>query len=297
MKPIVTILTPTYNRKEKLKKLYNSLKLQEKKNFIWLVIDDGSTDGTELLFDEWKNESVFEIYYYKKENGGKHTALNYAYKYITTPLTFIVDSDDFITKDAISLIEKNFNKYKQQKDICGFSYLRGKPQGGLLSSSGIPQHVLKETYCECRINRNIKGDMAEVWVTEILKKFPFPEYEGEKFLGEDIVWVRMSGAYKMLFFNDIIYISDYLDDGLTRNRRRNNINSPNGCIERAETFLNAKIKYKYKVKSIIQYIIYGKFAERSIKDLYLKSNNKIMYIMFLPLAMIIYMKWKHDFFK
>lgn len=297
MKQIVTVLTTTYNRKENLKKLYESLKIQTSKNFIWLVIDDGSVDGTELMFNQWEKESIFKIYYYRKENGGKHTALNYAYKYINTPLTFIVDSDDWLTQDAISVIEKNYMEFKLEKDICGFSYLRGKPDGGLLSSSAVPRNALKETYCECRINRNIRGDMAEVWITEVLKQFPFYEYPGEKFLGEDIVWISMSGVYKILFFNDIIYISDYLDNGLTKNRRKHNINSPNGCVKRAEAFLKAKVKYKYKAKAIMQYIIYGKFAKRTLGDLYLKSENKFLYIIFLPLSMIIYNIWKKEMHK
>ena len=98
---------------------------------------------------------------------------------------------------------------------------------------------MKESYVECRINRNIGGDMAEVWYTHCLKEYLFPEFQGEKFLGEDIVWVRMSEKYKMRFFNRVIYISDYLEDGLTNNRRKHNIKSPNGCIARAEAFLDS----------------------------------------------------------
>lgn len=296
MKEIVTVLTPTFNRKEKMKKLYESLINQDTKRFIWLVIDDGSSDGTELLFDEWKKENIIKIIYYKKSNGGKHTAINYAYKYIKTPLTFIVDSDDYLTENAISTIEEDYIKYKEEKDICGFSYLRGKENGGLLSSSGVPNEGLKETFCDCRINRNITGDMAEVWVTRVLKEFPFPEFEGEKFLGEDLIWIRMAAKYKLRFFNKVIYISDYLEDGLTNNRRKNNIQSPNGCVKRAEVFLDSKIKIKYKIKAIMQYIIYGKFAGRSILDLYLNSSKKILYVFFLPISLFIYNVWKMEYY-
>lgn len=107
-------------------------------------------------------------------------------------MTFIVDSDDILTSNAISTIEQVYSKYKNENDLCGFSFLRGKPNGGYLSTSGVPQDGMKESYVECRVNRSIGGDMAEVWYTYCLKEYLFPEFSGEKFLGEDIVWVKMS---------------------------------------------------------------------------------------------------------
>lgn len=286
----ITVLTPTYNRGKLLQKLYESLCAQECKDFEWLIVDDGSTDDTNERVEQMKRTSDFAISYYKKENGGKHTALNYAHQFIKTPLTFIVDSDDSLTVDAISCVNTIYKKYKDDNDLCGFSFLRGKPDGGYLSTSGVPRDGMKESYVECRINRNIGGDMAEVWYTHCLKEYPFPEFEGEKFLGEDIVWVRMSGKYKMRFFNRVIYSSDYLEDGLTNNRRINNINSPNGCIARAEAFLNSESNIKAKVKAILQYQIYGRYANKSRRELFCKSSNKKMLIItFLPAE---FLKWQ-----
>ena len=290
----VTVLTPAYNREKLLQKLYKSLCDQDCKDFVWLIIDDGSSDNTGKYIDEIRENANFPIKYYKKENGGKHTALNYAYRYIDTPLTFIVDSDDTLTSDAISTVKETYNKYKDEKDICGFSFLRGKPGGGYLSTSGVPQDGLKESYVECRINRNIGGDMAEVWYTHCLKEYPFPEFQGEKFLGEDIVWVKMAQKYKMRFFNKVIYISDYLEDGLTNNRRKHNIKSPNGCVARAEAFLESSCILKIKIKSALQYQIYGKFAGRSSGDLFRKTGSKLLYLVCFVPSQILYIKWKKE---
>lgn len=288
----ITVLTPTYNRGILLQKLYESLRSQECKDFAWIIVDDGSTDDTSIRVGQMKQNADFPISYYKKENGGKHTALNYAYQFIETPLTFIVDSDDSLTADAISCVNAVYKSYKDENDLCGFSFLRGKPDGGYLSTSGVPQNGMKESFVECRINRNIGGDMAEVWYTHCLKEYPFPEFKGEKFLGEDIVWVRMSEKYKMRFFNRIIYISDYLEDGLTNNRRKYNIKSPNGCVARAEVFLNSKVNMKIRIKSMLQYQIYGKFAGRKSGELLSNSNEKILYcVLFLP-SQLLYEKWK-----
>ena len=202
----ITVLTPAYNRGKLLQKLYKSLCDQDCKDFEWLIVDDGSSDGTEDYVKKMKETADFPISYYKKENGGKHTALNYAYQFIQTPLTFIVDSDDFLTADAISYVDSIYEKYKEEQDVCGFSFLRGKPGGGYLSTSGVPQDGMKESYVDCRINRSIGGDMAEVWYTHCLKEYPFPKFTGEKFLVEDILCDRMSEKYKMRFFNIVIYI-------------------------------------------------------------------------------------------
>lgn len=288
----ITVLTPAYNRGKLLQKLFKSLCNQDCKDFEWLIVDDGSSDDTDAYVKQMKETVDFPISYYKKENGGKHAALNYAYQFIHTPLTFIVDSDDFLTADAISWINLTYEKYKGEDDVCGFSFLRGKPSGGYLSTSGVPEEGMKESYVDCRINRNIGGDMAEVWYTRCLKEYPFPEFEGEKFLGEDIVWVRMSEKYKMRFFNRVIYISDYLEDGLTNNRRKHNIKSPNGCVARAEAFLDSNACMKIKIKSMLQYQIYGKFAGRKNDELFKDSRDKILYCaLFMP-SLVLYEIWK-----
>ena len=255
----ITVLTPAYNRGKLLQKLYKSLCDQDCKDFEWLIVDDGSSDGTEDYVKKMKETADFPISYYKKENGGKHTALNYA--------------------------------YQEEQDVCGFSFLRGKPGGGYLSTSGVPQDGMKESYVDCRINRSIGGDMAEVWYTHCLKEYPFPKFTGEKFLGEDIVWVRMSEKYKMRFFNRVIYISDYLEDGLTNNRRKHNIKSPNGCVARAEAFLDSNVCMKIRIKSMLQYQIYGRFAGRS-GELFKDSKDKILYCtLFMP-SLVLYKIWK-----
>lgn len=288
----ITVLTPAYNRGTLLEKLYESLCAQDCKDFEWLIVDDGSTDDTSEHVEQMKQTADFPIFYHRKENGGKHTALNYAYQFIKTPLTFIVDSDDSLTGDAISYVNEIYKRYKNESDLCGFSFLRGKPDGGYLSTSGVPQDGMKESYVECRINRNIGGDMAETWYTHCLKEYPFPEFQGEKFLGEDIVWIRMSEKYKMRFFNRVIYISDYLEDGLTNNRRKHNIKSPNGCIARSEAFLDSDSNIKAKIKAALQYQIYGRFAQIDLSKMYQKTNSKGLFVLcFLP-AQILYIIWK-----
>lgn len=285
----ITVLTPTYNRASMLEKLYWSLCNQDCKEFEWVIVDDGSTDHTSNLIERMKKEADFPIYYHRKENGGKHTALNYSYQFIHTPLIFIVDSDDVLTSDAISCIEDVYEQFHDEKDLCGFSFLRANTDGEYLSSSGIPFDGMKESFIECRINRRIRGDMIEVWYTHCLKEFPFPEFVGEKFLGEDIVWIKMAEKYKMRFFNRVINITEYLNEGLTNNRRKLNIMSPNGCIARAEAFLASEANLCAKMKAALQYQVYGRIAGKTSKELFLRSCRKDLFaVMYLPAKMILW---------
>ncbi len=297
----VTILTPTYNRKDNLIKLYNSLLEQKNNNFEWIIVDDGSTDGTETKVNEFIKENKIKIIYYKKENGGKHTALNLGISKINTDLTFIVDSDDWLKDNAIEEILSVHSKYKDKDNICGYSFLRMFSNGKINGKSSDEKEVVSD-YISARINGNdMNYDKAEVWKTKCLKEYPFPEFKGEKFLGEDVVWMPLALKYKMVFLNEPIYISEYLENGLTKNRRKNNIKSPNGCYYKSMLVIDIskekKINFKYLIKNIMQYIIYGKFSNKSFKELLEKSNRKFEFLILYPISWIIYLKWKKEYIK
>ena len=118
----VTVFTPTYNRAYILERLYNSLKRQSIYDFEWLVIDDGSTDSTSQLLEKWKKENLpFDIVYYKKDNGGKCRAINLGLQYARGELFLVVDSDDYLSEDAIEKITAWSNTIKEKEQFCGFA--------------------------------------------------------------------------------------------------------------------------------------------------------------------------------
>ena len=294
---LLTILTPTYNRQNNLKTLYQSLQKQSIKGFEWLIVDDGSTDDTKRKIEEYKSTSDFPVRYIYKENGGKHTALNLGIKNITTILTFIVDSDDALTPDAVEVIFNIHKKYENKTGICGYSFLR-QFTNGEINGNNFAENEITDSYINVRINGNdTYADKAEVFFTRCLKEFPFPEYPGEKFLGEDIVWVRMARKYKMVHINKAFYICEYLEGGLTKNRRKNNIASAIGCLHRAEEFMERDINWKYRVKAGLQYIIYGKFAGYRSRILFNKSKYKLLLCICLVPAELIYRNWKNNYIK
>lgn len=216
----------------------------------------------------------FPIRYIYKENGGKHTALNVGIKVIESELTFIVDSDDTITPDAVETILRYHSRYEDERNPCGCSFPRAFSDGKINGSEFNPIEWIA-SYIEARINADdTMADKAEVFLTCCLKEFPFPEYPGERFLGEDIVWVRMVRKYNMVHINEKIHIGDYQVDGLTKNRRKNNIKSPVGCMHRAERFMMLDINKKHRMKAALQHIIYGKFAGVSAASILEDSPDK-----------------------
>lgn len=261
----LTIITPTYNRASKIGRLYESLINQDNDKFIWLIIDDGSIDETPVIVDTWIKEKKIDIIYEKKDNGGKHTALNWGISHVLTPLLMIVDSDDYLTETAVSVIKGYHQKYidsAKADSLCGYSFLRAFGNGAI-NGGKFSENEMIDSYKNQRINRKDLGDKAEVFYTDILRKYPFPVFEHEKFMPEDAVWLKMSGPYQMVHINEVIYISDYLEGGLTKTGKYMKIYSPYGMMYRSAVYLNESgIIPTVKYKMLLLYVIYGFFAKR-----------------------------------
>lgn len=290
---IVSILTPTYNRGEQLKHLYNALKRQTRDNFEWIIIDDGSNDKTKEYVQEFIEENIILIKYEYKSNGGKHTALNKGIRLAEGELTFIVDSDDILTEDAIEEVILNWDKVKHM-NLCGMSFLRGYTKKQVIGDKHTEDFCIDD-FINMRFNKHVKGDKAEVWVTEKLKEVPFPEIEGERFFGENYVWVNLAKKYKMLFINRIIYITEYLEGGLTKSGRTLRIRCPEGGMINAKEILGKEFSIKYRLKNIFLYICYGLFAKKSLVDMFKDSGSLILTLIGIVPGYMIYKYWKFKY--
>ena len=279
---MITVLTPSYNRAYILKNAYESLIDQKCKNFEWVIIDDGSTDNTKELVKEFINERKIDIRYYKKENGGKHTALNLGIEKAKGEYIIILDSDDKLMPNAISLINKYSKKYIKNQKICCLSFLRVFPNNKKIGRLMKDDEIISN-YIDYRYNKNIYGDMAEVFITKILKEYHFPIYKDERFLSEAIIWNKMALDYDTVFINKPIYITDYLEDGISKNFFKLVYNNPIGAMENSKMFLNKKFKFKIRVKNAILYNGYRiRAKEKYGKEEFVSNNNFLIRIMFIP---------------
>lgn len=291
---LLTILTPTYNREKLLKECYLSLKNQSLQDFEWLIIDDGSTDDTKKIVYEMKEDDTFPIRYLYKENGGKHTALNLGFKEAKGEFTIILDSDDILTKDAVETISKLWDKYRDNEEISSISFLKAYKNGNIIGDK-YPTDDFLSNYIECRINMGIHGDKSEVYVTEILKQYQFPVFEKEKFLTESVVWTQIGRKYKTVYVNKVIYIAEYLNDGLTKSSRKLRAECCKGSMYSSKDFLKKDIKLTYRAKNMILYTCFGLFDNKKISWMIRDCGLPKLFIVTLPLAYLLNNYWKYKY--
>lgn len=288
---LITVITPTYNRANTLDRLYRSLQEQSSKNFMWLIVDDGSADKTEALVKNFVEEADFPIQYLKKTNGGKHTALNVGIQAIESELTFIVDSDDTVLPDGMATIEHYYEKYKEEPQVGVWSFLKVDTKSEALVMMPWDEYV--GSYITERIKNDRPGDMAEVFFTKALKEFPFPEFPGEKFLSEDVVWIPLGLKYKTVFINKPIYQCEYLEDGLTRNDKKAKFASPLGSMMRGKMLMTKQCGWKARIKGAIIYNSYWLDATGNIpKTLKLNKKERVLVWLMQPLGRYFRKKWK-----
>jgi glycosyltransferase involved in cell wall biosynthesis len=247
----VTVFTPTYNRAYRIEALYKSLKEQTCKDFEWLIVDDGSTDNTEETVLSW-GESCFAIRYIKQPNGGKHRAVNHGVMEAKGELFFIVDSDDILTPNSIERILHHYDAIKDDKSfggLCGLkAYYNGEKVGG-----GEDFGILDCNPIDFRFKYKMKGDMSEVIRTDVMREFPFPEFEGERFCSEMVLFNRIATKYKLRYFYEKIYLCEYLEDGLTAAIVKIRMNSPKASKLCYFELFHYNIPIAQKIKAAINF--------------------------------------------
>ena len=262
----LTVFTPAYNRAELLSRCYESMKRQTNKNFIWMVIDDGSTDNTRLLVNEWiKETKEFSVEYYYKENGGLHTAYNEAIKHIKTKLCVCIDSDDFMPDDAVEKIlsfweESGSDEYA---GIVGLDYyLDGNVVGDPLPNQK-SVNLIDLLTGKYSIHN---GDRTNVVRTELYKKFsPMKVYPGEKNFNPHYMHLQISQEYDFLVLNENLRFVEYQTDGMSNSILKQYKNSPNSFAEIRKLYLSFpetswRFKMRHSIHLVSSCILAGRFS-------------------------------------
>lgn len=295
--PLLTIFTPTYNRAHTLPRLFESLKHQTSFDFEWLVIDDGSTDGTSELFQEWSFEQLkFSIAYKKIKNGGKNRAINKGLTLATGRYFMILDSDDLLTTDAVEFIKKSFEQIFDKEEFIGLS---GK-KGGL---DGIPLGLKSDTYndkgyIDCnnleRPQYHLERDMAEVFKTDLLRNYEFKVWPGEKFIPEEVVWNQIAlDGYKLRWFNKVIYLCEYQEGGLSDSTWSLLKNNPMGYAMMFDHRMKTNTDIKSRMNNAIQYGSCCCLAKKY--GMIVKSHCPMLSVMLFPISWIVAQRRKKQF--
>lgn len=224
----LTIFTPAYNRAHTLARTYESLQRQDCKDFVWLVVDDGSTDETAEIIKEWQNkETEFEIRYLYKENGGMHTAHNAAYEVIDTELNVCIDSDDCLAEGAVKKIKTAWEKVRG-KDYSGLIGLDADMNTGKIIGAGFPSD-LTETTLGGYYAAGGSGDKKLVYRTDVINSVPpYPVFEGEKYVGLVYKYTLIDQKYKLAVLDEVLCEVEYQPDGSSGTMFRQYLKNPKG---------------------------------------------------------------------
>ena len=276
--PTLTIFTPAYNRAHTLPRTYESLLAQRCKDFVWLIVDDGSKDNTGELVRSWQEQdNGFEIRYIYKENGGMHTAHNTAYEHIDTELNTCIDSDDCMAPGAV---EKILGKWEQVRDqgYAGIIALDSDMDGNIIGQ-GFPEG-LTETTLGGYYRNGGSGDKKLILRTDVVHQYPsYPTFEGERFVPLGSLYTMIDRDYKLSVLDQVVCLVEYMPDSSTNNMLRQYYRNPKGFRYGRLVTMSAPQSLKGAVKTHIHYAAESMLARQPIlKD----SPNKLLTLLALP---------------
>ncbi|MFD2698508.1 glycosyltransferase family 2 protein [Mesonia sediminis] len=285
----ITIFTPTYNRAHLLPRVFASLCKQTSFDFEWLIVDDGSTDQTEKVVENFQAvENRFNIRYHKQANGGKHRAINKGVKLAHGEFFLILDSDDFLKAETVKCLVPLLNEIQTDKNLGGIAIRRAYHNGQIVGNE-FRGAILSDSL-NIRYKHKIQGDLVEIFKTDVLKQYLFPEFKQEKFCPEALIWNRISQRYNLKFINLGLYITEYIEGGLTEKIVKIRMHSPQASMLHYAELANYNIPLKEKVKAAINY---WRFSLNT-KEVNICSKIKKIGIWSLPLLPLGYLMYLND---
>lgn len=281
----LTIFTPSYNRENTLPRLYFSLLSQSDKDFCWLIVDDGSTDKTEQLVASWMKENKIAIRYYKQKNQGKSAAHNRGVELAESELFACVDSDDYLEDCTVSELKKTWNEVCE-RSVGILAFKRSKSE--IVTKIKCAEKVVYTTLKDAYDYLGLSGDTMLIFRTSIIKKYSFPQFEGEKFVPEAYLYDLIDQEGKLYLFPRPLYVCEYLPDGYTNNMAKLLVDNANGYL----AYINQRLKFDKTIKSrffdSIRYIAMA-IANRN-SNIIRESVYPIIAFVAYPLGKLFY--WK-----
>lgn len=281
----LTVFTPTYNRAYCLSQLYESLLRQTCKDFVWLVVDDGSTDATKELIDSWIAENKITIQYIFKKNEGMHSGHNVAINNITTELNMCIDSDDYLPDDAIKKIIDFWNNNKKES-WAGLIGLDAFKDGKIVGTS-FPENLNECKYSLLKSKYKVTGDKKFIYKTDIIKKYPkYPIFEGEKFVPLNYKYLLIDQDYDLGVIDDVLCIVEYMPDGSSKNIIKQYIRNPKGFSHERKIRMKFAPSFKERLKNSIHYVSCSILLKNF--NFINESTNRILTITAIPFGIMLF---------
>jgi len=279
-----TVFTPTYNRAHLLSEVFESLKAQTFTDFEWIIVDDGSTDDTRARVMEWQASAGFPIVYVHQENRGKHVAINQGLNLASGECFLIHDSDDLLLPHTLKRFHEIWNAIppEERKFLAGVMGLCAYRDGSIVPKR-FPQDSMDMSHWEYWFEMNMKGDKCYFVLTDLLRRYPFPEISGEKFLAEGVVFNRLNPRFWCV--NEVMRIIQYLPDGLTAKARAIRYRSPKGARLYYGEAVRLPTGIKPKLKNMANFIRYSVHSGESLKASLAEVGLPLLFGISLPIGL------------
>lgn len=279
----LTVFTPAYNRAHTLGRTYASLCAQTCKDFVWLIVDDGSQDETTDLVQSWQQrDNGFAIEYIRKENGGMHTAHNIAYENIRTELNTCIDSDDKMPPDAVETILEKWALVKNQ-GYAGLIALDADFDGTVIGK-GFPEGMTETTLSGYYAGGGF-GDKKLVYRTDVINSYPpYPVFEGEKYVALAYKYRLIDQQYKLAVLDRVICEVEYQADGHSTGMWKEYLRSPRGFAAWRKVCMQHPMSTKRLLVDCMHYVSSSLIAgnRRFIQE----SPRKALTVLMVPAGIV-----------
>jgi glycosyltransferase involved in cell wall biosynthesis len=287
----LTVFTPAYNRAHTLPRTYESLLNQSCKDFVWLIVDDGSRDNTAELVRSWQEkDNGFEIRYIYKENGGMHTAHNTAYENIDTELNTCIDSDDCMAPGAVEKILRKWDSVRD-RGYAGLVALDADLQGSIIGK-GFPEGLTETTLMDYYAAGGA-GDKKLIYRTDVIRNYlPYPVFEGEKYVCISSVYTLIDQDYLLCVLPEVVCNVDYQPDGHSTGMFREYMRSPRGFAYLRKMCMPLRNTKRALLRDCIHYVSSSIFAKNP--HFLRESPKKLATVAAIPFGIVLnlYIRWK-----
>jgi len=225
-----TIFIPTYNRAHTLPRALESIQKQTYRDFEVVIVDDGSTDGSEKLIKEWIKRSQFTITYIWQPNQGKHAAHNAGAAHAKGSFYITLDSDDMLAPQALEIFKSYWDDIpeSERQYYAGIEGLCAHLDDGRIEGDSFPEDIFDSNFLEIRKRYGIRGDKKNAIRTELVKQNPYPRFEGERHFRPGLLWEHLAHDYKFRYINKVVQIIEFQPAGLSSDRLALRTSSPRG---------------------------------------------------------------------
>ena len=300
----IVIFTPTYNRPSNLKQLFATLRQQSRKDFLWLIVNDGSKANYDPVVEEIEREADFSVEYLRKENGGKSSTVNYAFDHIKEKDCFvaIIDDDEQLLPDAVEKLSRYAEKYKDSNiGVIHFYRMVVNNHKGFSDGQIVARPVFDRDFTMTCQEFKGKGYFADGYVGYFLKKVGdtrFPIYGNEKYVGPTVLQMLVTMKYDQLWSHEVLGTTDYLEGGISKQGRALRVKSPHGMAARCLLMQTKESGWKLRLTQSIGYYAYLKIAGvDSVSTGTERKFRPLFPLLSKPLGLILYFYWMHKYKK